>query len=198
MDPEAPGQAPVVIADKAQFLVQAQDTAIHFLRKWKVQQKIRTSYLMTQTENRKFNMTTSCKETTTAHKSSHQSTKQAKRSDGPLVYLATAAKALSQAKPHPRRVEVAEVSKEAWEIASTRTSLHKSARSHKCLLISEIPLIQAQDKVETYLTSSISSSKLISRIIKSPTKHQLNQISPTWIASPTWNSLMHLKRNLTR
>jgi len=198
MDPEAPGQALAVIADKAQFLVQAQDTAIHFHRKWKLCQKIRTSYLMIQTKNRKFNMTTSFKEITIDLAHSHQSTKQAKRSAGPLVYLATAAEALSQAKPHPRRVEAAKVSTEAWEIASTRTSLHKSARSHKCLRVDEMPLIRAQEVVETYSRSSISSSKLISRIIKSPTKHQWNQISPTWIANPTWNSLMHLKRNLTK
>ena len=113
MDPEALGQALAVIADKAQFLVQAQDTVIHFLQKWKLRQKIRTSYLMMRTENRKFNMTTSCTETTTALRSSHQSTKQAKRSDDPPVYLATAAEAPSQAKPHRWRAGAAEASTEA-------------------------------------------------------------------------------------
>ena len=153
---------------------------------------------MTRTENRKCNMTTSCTETTTALRSSHQSTKQAKRSDGPLVYLATAEQALSQAKAHPWRVEAAEVTAEVQQTPSTITSLHKSARSHKCLRIGEKPLNLPQWAAKTYLRSSTSSSKLVSRITNPPTKHQWNQISRTWIASPTWNSLIHLKRNLTR
>jgi len=166
MDPEAPEQALMVIADKAQFLVQAQDMAIRFLQKWKLHQRIQTSYLMTQTENRKFNMIISCTETTTALRSSHQSTKQAKKSDDPLVSLATVAEALSEAKPHPRRAEAAEASTEAQQIASTQTSLRKSARSHKCLRVSEMPPIQAQEVAQTYLRSSIRHSKLISRITK--------------------------------
>jgi hypothetical protein len=179
MDPEVPEQAQAAIADKAQFLVLAQAMVTHSLQSKKPCQKIQTSYLMTQTVNRKPNMTTSCIETITAHRPSHQSTKQVRRRDGHLGCLATAAKAQSRAGPHPKQVEAAEASTGTSPTASTQASLPKSAKSHKCWQVGEKLPIQAPEGVETYSRSSTSSSKSTSRISKSATKPRPSQISPT-------------------
>jgi len=124
-------------------------------------------------------MTTSYIETITVHRLSQPSSKQGRRRDDPRVYLATAAIALSEAGPHPRQAEAAEASTETQPMASSRTSLLKSAKSPKCWQVGERHPIQAQEGVETCLRSSINSSRSISRIIKSPTKPLPNQISPT-------------------